>query len=274
MSPSRRKGGRRTNGLTAGPRFGSSSCALCEKRSLDAVRGLGSIDPERRFEVVIWPPEDRYVGVGAIRARYWSRWSPDGLSDVLAFIDPDTGFETRTQKRAKWVLHAEVERMLNALPESGGVIVYQHRPHRWWDDVFGELRESLGYAPFASAVFEGNLAFVILARTDEAATRLDTAAKAYVANHGSVCYRALDPRRGDALLGRSPAPSQARRRELRACECGCGGSTQRRFVPGHDSILRAWVIRVERGVIGLDEIPHEGIRAAVARVLCQRSAFS
>lgn len=62
-------------------------------------------------------------------------------------------------------------------------------------------------------------------------------------------------------------PSKARKREFHDCECGCGGSTQRRFVPGHDSILRAWVIRVERDVIKLEDIEHEGLKAAVARVL-------
>lgn len=55
------------------------------------------------------------------------------------------------------------------------------------------------------------------------------------------------------------------RRSLRSCECGCGGSTQRRFVPGHDSKLRAWVIRVERDIVKLEDIPHDGIREAVAR---------
>jgi hypothetical protein len=237
---------------------------LSAKRSLDTVRGLGSIDPERRFEVVIWPPKDRYVAVGANRACYWAGWSLDGLPNTLAFIDPDTGFETKTQKEERWVRHSEVERVLLALAESSSVIVYQHRPRfERWDSVFDKLRQRLGYATFAAAVFDANVAFVILARTAEEGTRLDAAAKGYVAYHSSVGYRVLDPHREDALL----PPSQARLREPRVCECGCGGATQRRFVPGHDSILRAWVMRVERGVIGLDEIPHDGIRASVARVL-------
>ena len=84
---------------------------LSAKRSLNTVRGLGSIDPERRFEVVIWPPKDRYVAVGANRACYWAGWSLDGLPNTLAFIDPDTGFETKTQKEERWVRHSEVERV-------------------------------------------------------------------------------------------------------------------------------------------------------------------
>lgn len=62
-------------------------------------------------------------------------------------------------------------------------------------------------------------------------------------------------------------PSSARSRDLKPCECGCSGLTQRRFVPGHDSILKAWRIRVERDVVKLEDIPHDGLRAAVAREL-------
>lgn len=32
------------------------------------------------------------------------------------------------------------------------------------------------------------------------------------------------------------------------CECGCGGFSQNRFVPGHDSILKGMILRVERDV--------------------------
>jgi hypothetical protein len=241
--------------------------------SLATLRELGRVDPNSRFEVVIWPPEDRYVGSGVGRAAYWEDWSLDGTSNALAFIDPDTGFETTSCDGAKWVRHTEVERVLHGLPGAGGVIVYQHRPQRQrWGRVFEGLRGRLGYAAFAAAVFNGNVAFVLLARTREAWARLETAATAYKANHGSVYYQVLDGRSGEARP--VSAASRVRRGEPRACECGCGGLTQRRFVPGHDSILRAWVTRVERSVIDLNDIPHDGIRAAVAQVLSQRSRQS
>lgn len=38
------------------------------------------------------------------------------------------------------------------------------------------------------------------------------------------------------------------------CECGCGELTRNRFVPGHDSILRGIVLRVERGLVKLSEL--------------------
>lgn len=43
--------------------------------------------------------------------------------------------------------------------------------------------------------------------------------------------------------------------------------TGARFVPGHDSQLHGWMLRVERGVIALKDIPHDGIRKAVAAAM-------
>jgi len=51
-----------------------------------------------------------------------------------------------------------------------------------------------------------------------------------------------------------------------ACECGCGGQTKSRFVPGHDARLHGWALRVERNVVTLEQVP-EIHRAAVAKHL-------
>lgn len=56
------------------------------------------------------------------------------------------------------------------------------------------------------------------------------------------------------------------------CECGCGGKTKSRFVPGHDSYLRAVVMRVEREVMSLEEVEKlcgKGQRAAVEKVMAE-----
>lgn len=84
----------------------------------------------------------------------------------------------------------------------------------------------------------------------------------------------------NAKLRNLPAmPGGARKaRALVACECGCGGTTQRRFVPGHDARLAGWVKRCERGLLVqggdfLDQVEwiaanaSEGEAAAVRRVL-------
>jgi hypothetical protein len=59
-----------------------------------------------------------------------------------------------------------------------------------------------------------------------------------------------------------PPRTRVARGTRRPCSCGCGGLTQSRFMPGHDSRLRAWVLKVERGLVALDQIP-DGERQAV-----------
>lgn len=259
-----------TEGQTAHERFNCRPeirkfvSRLRSKRSFDDIGDIGSLDSERQFDVVIWPPADRYIG-GRIRAEYWAGSPFDGLSNVLVFIDPDTGFETKTHDGQKWVRHAEVQRLLYA-PACDGVIVYQHRPQRErWDAVFENLYRQLGYAPYIAAVFDSSIAFVLLARARAMADRLNAAASAYSDHHGLVRYQLLNaPGHGVAaptIPIRHPGPRQ--------CECGCGGPTKNRFMPGHDSILRAWVLRVERGVMRLDEIPHDGLKGR--RRSCARS---
>lgn len=44
-------------------------------------------------------------------------------------------------------------------------------------------------------------------------------------------------------------PSIARARAIRPCGCGCGRTTTREFAPGHDSKLKAIVMRVVAGVM-------------------------
>lgn len=45
-------------------------------------------------------------------------------------------------------------------------------------------------------------------------------------------------------------------KEGKPCACGCPGKTRGgRFLPGHDSKLLAWALRVERKLIKLSEVP-------------------
>lgn len=52
------------------------------------------------------------------------------------------------------------------------------------------------------------------------------------------------------------------------CWCGCGGTTQSRFVPGHDGRFHGWAKKVARGTISAEEaealmakMPHDQARA-------------
>jgi hypothetical protein len=61
-------------------------------------------------------------------------------------------------------------------------------------------------------------------------------------------------------------------KKLNSCECGCGGFTGNRFVPGHDSRLKGWQIRITRTdadgntLVQWEDIP-DGERQAVAKSL-------
>lgn len=53
-------------------------------------------------------------------------------------------------------------------------------------------------------------------------------------------------------------------KEPKICGCGCGNATRGgRFIPGHDARLHGWALRVTRGIVKLEDIEHEGERAAV-----------
>jgi hypothetical protein len=133
-------------------------------RELERVRQIGAQPEQRRFDLVIHG-HDRHVPFGVSRAEYWRDFDW-GHANSVVFIDPDNGFETKTRRSNKWVLHAEIERMVDKLPSSSAVVVYQHRPKlKAWSTVLPELTEKLSYVPFASATHDSTLAFVTVSKT-------------------------------------------------------------------------------------------------------------
>lgn len=71
-----------------------------------------------------------------------------------------------------------------------------------------------------------------------------------------------------------PLPSIPRTKSKppQECACGCGEETRGgRFLPGHDSRLYGWALRVSRGQVKLAEIQHSGERAAVKRYLSSQA---
>lgn len=56
-------------------------------------------------------------------------------------------------------------------------------------------------------------------------------------------------------------PAMPAIRRLRACACGCGGTTQRTFVPGHDARSKSIILRVATGVMTWDEVEAWGGKA-------------
>lgn len=52
-----------------------------------------------------------------------------------------------------------------------------------------------------------------------------------------------------------PKMSRAGKPKTNECACGCGMLTASTFVPGHDSRLRGWALRLERGIVTPKEFP-------------------
>ena len=156
-------------------------------RDIRRVAQLGTQDGETSFNVSIHAPH-RIVPDHTARPKYWENFDPRSLDDCIVFLDPDNGFEIKTQRGGKWVLDAEIRWLLETLPSSSAIVVYQHWPHRAWPTVFAELARRLSFAPFLCAVHDHTLAFVALSRNADAFGRLERAFHAYAAAHPKVKY--------------------------------------------------------------------------------------
>jgi hypothetical protein len=72
---------------------------------------------------------------------------------------------------------------------------------------------------------------------------------------------------GMAKLPRLPRKSKDKPEH--PCECGCPGMTKSHFCPGHDGRPKGWMLRVDRGVVKLADIP-DGERQVVEKRLRER----
>lgn len=46
-----------------------------------------------------------------------------------------------------------------------------------------------------------------------------------------------------------------RNRPVVPCKCGCGMGTKSTWFPGHDGRATGWAVRVERGLLKLEDVP-------------------
>ena len=60
--------------------------------------------------------------------------------------------------------------------------------------------------------------------------------------------------------------SNRRNKPVVPCACGCGGGTKSRWVPGHDGRATGWAVRIERGLLTIDEVPENERPGAVIMV--------
>jgi hypothetical protein len=69
--------------------------------------------------------------------------------------------------------------------------------------------------------------------------------------------------------------SSRRNRPVVPCACGCGAGTRGTWFPGHDGRATGWAVRVERGMMTIDDVPaneRAGARIMIARREKERAA--
>lgn len=78
--------------------------------------------------------------------------------------------------------------------------------------------------------------------------------------------------RGVAALSALPALPRAgrRARAVVPCLCGCGLGTKSTWHPGHDGRATGWAVRVERGIMKMEDVPANE-RAGAAFMLKRRA---
>ena len=66
-------------------------------------------------------------------------------------------------------------------------------------------------------------------------------------------------------------PKARKAKPQKQCECGCETMTSARYAPGHDSYQRGWVIRVERGVVKIGDVPEFARKGVAAMVKARKT---
>jgi hypothetical protein len=91
----------------------------------------------------------------------------------------------------KWIGHDELKNVFARLPPTSVAVVYQHKPHRRWTDLFDDLTQNLAYVHTAVVAHESNLAFVAMAGNATAGTHIAAAMKEYADRNPPVGFTSL-----------------------------------------------------------------------------------
>jgi len=70
-------------------------------------------------------------------------------------------------------------------------VVYQHKPHRKWSDLFDDLTENLAYVHTAVVVHESDLAFVAMAGNAVTGKQIAAAMQEYAHRNSPVVCNCL-----------------------------------------------------------------------------------
>ena len=187
-----------THGRTAPEGFACRSAVRCflyslreEPRQIERLKHLGNLEDLGKFEVELYRP-NRFIGSDWSRAHYWDELEESFLQNSLIFLDPDTGFETRTKAGEKHLRFGEALELLNKLDERSSLVVFQYRPQgQTWRDVLDRISADARLAFFRVAVC-GNTGLAMLAKYEALNERIEGALKAYGSTHTEVEIIAKD----------------------------------------------------------------------------------
>ncbi len=88
------------------------------------------------------------------------------LHDGIVFLDPDNGFEPKTSCSEKHVKYEEAVQLVDRMPTSAVLTVFQYFRRRKFTDDFLAIRERLA-VQFVTALYWHSVMFVSIARSRE-----------------------------------------------------------------------------------------------------------
>jgi hypothetical protein len=140
------------------------------------------------------------------RALYWKKFLPVASTEkALVFVDPDTGMETggesylRKAGRDKYLLNAELGKLLGVLPGSSCLVIYQHlqrNKKRHELDVEKKLNQvrTVDAEIYIAAYREDDLVFIFVAKNSKVYEKIFAALTKYhekVAHQYGAIYKSL-----------------------------------------------------------------------------------
>jgi len=153
-----------------------------EPRTLDRVRNLGSLPELQHFILDIYSSA-YFIGQGWHRPRYWCRLTTEDLTNTVVFVDPDNGFESKTQCGEQHLRFGEAYKLLTILPSDSVMVVYQHRPQgERWSQTIPRLVNSLDQKYILKDVSHSNVAFICFGKASNSA-RWKEALRSYFELH-------------------------------------------------------------------------------------------
>ena len=156
-----------------------------EPRQIERLKDLGNLGGLDAFGVRLYNPNG-FISSGWNRAHYWDGLKRIILQNSLVFVDPDTGFETKTQAGEKHLRFGETLYLLNQLDDRSCLAIFQYRPQgQSWQDVFNRI-SSGGSLGFFRAIICGNTALVMLAKYEAVKRRVNQSLTDYNNLHAEV----------------------------------------------------------------------------------------